>query len=274
MDALRNVNAPQISGTVRLLFASAGDPNVVLAVMAPSQDQVGRKYPIVVFALVPASAVQPTLSTIPMAFASFYQGAASLVENASRFDLETLKGHTAKLFVSGPAELGQARQLGGQVLTKATVQDLHSRIFGELEDGRHFYAYHTFLTAVRQNVGRSPNQLGTVVDCPIRTDVDLFAWLDLTRRLFPWRPSPPSYFWSEANDPRLLVTLGRPPLQTLQFLADPQASSDRLWPLFTTSQPARITAAKSMGPALARVHPQTPIGELLGLLTQRAQSGM
>lgn len=271
-DALRGAGGELPPHPVRVVFTPPGSAHTVIAVMVPSQDQVGRKFPIVLFALTPSTPIGQSYSMLPVAWASFLEAAVALGQRAATLDLEQLKAGLAILPLPGPTDLAQAQQTCERTLADALLPELHHRLFGD-SDAMHYYAYQTFLTACQDAAKTDPGKASTVLDCPIHVDVDLFVWLELARRVFGFPPAHPSYFWIEDPAPRLLFSLGPAPLPTLQFLASPSLEHQRLWPLRTVRTQAVDAARNTLGPALASLSAQSPLAGLIDTLAQRAASG-
>ena len=104
-------------------------------------------------------------------------------------------------------------------------------------------------------------------------DVDLFVWLELSRRIFGVPPAHPQYFWIEDPAPRLLLSLGPAPLNLLQFLAKPEMEHNRLCPLTTKRDKAVDSARQALSSVLSNVSASTPLSGLMDSLAQRASAG-
>ncbi len=271
-DALRGAGGELPTEPIRVVFTPPGSAHTVLAVMVPSQDQVGRKFPIVIFALAPSATSAQSYSTLPLAWASLFDGAVALGRRAATLELDQLKSGLALLSTPGPSEVLAAQALCDKTLQHPLVSEVHQRLFAGV-DGMHYYAYQTFLTACQDAAKTDPGKAATVLDCPIHVDVDLFVWLELARRVFGFPPAHPSYFWSEDPSPRLLFSLGPAPLLVLQFLANPALEHQRLWPLTTARTQAVDSARSSLAPAFAQVNEQAPLAALMETLAQRAAAG-
>lgn len=271
-DALRGAGGELPIHPIHAVYTPPGSASTVIAVIAPSQDQVGRKFPIVFFAQIPSAAIGQTFSVLPVAWSTWLEGAVALGMRAATLDVDQLKMGLAALPVPGPAEMAQAQQAAERTLAHPLLPELHQRLF-QGAGSMPYYAYQTFLTACQDAAKTDPGKAATVLDCPIHVDVDLFVWLELARRVFGFPPAHPSYFWIEDPAPRLLLSLGPAPLPTLQFLANPGLEHQRLWPLTTDRTKAVEAAQETLGPALAQLGDQTPLGSLLDALAQRAAAG-
>jgi len=271
-DALRGADGELPSYPVRAIFTPPGSAQTVLAVISPSQDQVGRKYPIVLFALTSSATMPQMYSQLPLVWSTFFDAAVHLAQRASTLELDALKAGLNILPLPGQADQQRAHDACDKALGHPLIEEFQQRVFGGVA-GLSAYAYQTFLTACQDASKGDPGKPATVLDCPIRVDTDLFVWLELSRRVFGFPAAHPAFFWTEDPAPRLLVSLGPAPLPTLQFLGKPQMEHQRLWPL-RTERPAALSAAQNaLGPALSSVGAQTPLQGLVDALAQRAASG-
>ncbi|MBZ0121408.1 MAG: type VI secretion system-associated protein TagF [Sandaracinaceae bacterium] len=271
-DALRGADGELPAHAVRVVFTPPGSSQTVLALISPSQDQVGRKFPIVLFALTPSTMMPQQYAKLPFAWATFFDAAYHLAQRAATLDLEQLKAGLAILPLPGSIDEQRAYETCDRALSSPLVDELQDRVF-DTSTGQHLYAYQTFITACQDAAKNDPGKAATVLDCPIRVDTDLFFWLELARRVFGFPPAHPSYFWVEDPAPRLLFSLGPAPLTTLQFLGKPKMEHQRLWPLRTERAAALSAAQGSLGPVLASIGSQTPLSALVDALAQRAASG-
>ena len=269
-DALRGQDGTMPENAIRTVFTKAGSDKTVIAVLVPSEDKVGRKYPLVIFTLTNAAQTPAQFSTLPVAWAPFLEGASRLGERAQEMEVDQLKASVGALPIPSVGEVTAAEEMCRRALQHPLGDELHARLFGGGKPDAHLYAYQTFLTACQDAAKDDPSKAATVLDCPVRVDVDLFVWLELTKRVFGFPKSHPSYFWVEDPAPRLLLSLGSSPLAMLQFLSDPSIDNQRLWPLTTEREKAIEAAKSSLGPALAGLNGESPMGMWLDKLQERS----
>jgi hypothetical protein len=255
-----------------VVFTPPGSSHTVVAVLVPSQDQVGRKFPIVLFALTPSAPMSQSYSVVPVAWSAFFDAAVALGRRAATLDVDQLKQALAILPIPGPTDSMQAQTMCERALRDPLLPELHHRLFGA-SDAMHLYAYQTFLTACQDAAKNDPGKAATVLDCPNHVDVDLFVWLELARRVFGFPPAHPSFFWIEDPAPRLLLSLGPAPLTMMQFLANPSLENQRLWPLQTSRTQAVDSARNTLGPVLSTLGAEAPLAGLMETLAQRAAAG-
>lgn len=271
-DALRGAGGDLPDQAIRAVFTPPGAANTVVAALVPSQDSVGRKFPIVIFTLAPSNQTGQAYSMMPYAWSGFLEAAVNLGKRAATMDADALKASIAALPTPGPIELMNSQQLCDKALSHPLTSEVHDRIFRGA-DAMHMYAYQTFLTACQDSGKNDPGKAATVLDCPIHVDFDLFVWLELARRIFGFPPAHPAFFWTEDPSPRLLLSLGPAPLSILQFMANPSLEHQRLWPLTTQRTQAVDAARTALGPFLANVNDGAPLAALMDTLAQRAAAG-
>lgn len=272
-DSLRGAGGDLPGHPVRLVFTPAGSKKTVIAVMVPSQDKVGRKFPIVFFALTPAADTKSHFSSLPITYAPFMDAAATLGVRAATMEWDQLRSAVGALPQPNPMEFTHAVDVCNKALAHPLASSVHDRLYGG-RDGMHLYAYQTFLTACQDASKNDPKKAATILDCPLAVDVDLFVWLELGKRVFGFPPAHPQIFWVEDPAPRLLLSLGPAPLNILQFLGKPDLEHSRLWPLVTDRDKAIDAARKTLGPVLGGLGDGSPLGELIDTLAQRASEGM
>jgi hypothetical protein len=139
-----------------------------------------------------------------------------------------------------------ASQQCRDVLARTPAREMLLRVFPQEESqpGSVFYALHTVAVASDGAKQAGASAPPTVLDCPIVTDVDLAAWIDLGRRGVASGAVCPTFAWVQVY-PRLLMVLGFAPEQLLHLVADPKLKSSRLWPL-TTERPEAIVRAREV----------------------------
>ncbi len=270
-DSLRGAGGELPAHAIRIVFTPPGSDTTIVGVLVPSQDKVGRKFPLVIFGSAPVAETRNHFSLTPVIWAPFLDSAAALGERAAEMELDQLKAALPNLPQPGSSDVTRATEVGEKTLAHPLTSELHERLFGP-GSSMHLYAYQTFLTACQDASKSDPKKPATVLDCPIQVDVDLFAWLELTKRVFGFPPAHPQALWVEDPAPRLLVSLGAASLQLLQWLAKPDLSHNRLWPLTTERDKAVEAAKKALGPALDG-EASASLGSLMEALSQRASSG-
>jgi type VI secretion system ImpM family protein len=253
---------------VRFLFAAHEEQALIVGVLSPSRDQVGRDFPICVFSSLPLARADGQLTGLPVACAGFFDAAEALIGEAPALRESELLAALDAIPLPDVNALPAASEQARNALRATEATDFVRRTLGDPASSAPYYGLHTFVTACGGAPGRP---IATVLDCPLRGDVDLMAWLELAERALQGRTAA-SAFWIQAPSPRLLVSLGPIPTQLLHFMSDPGLSSARLWPLSTTradvADQVRATLAPEL-PALDR--PGTTTEQLIAVLAARSR---
>jgi type VI secretion system ImpM family protein len=267
LEAILEGGEPLPEIALRCLVAFPEDGEVVAALVAPSRDGVGRRHPLAIFERLPLGLVAGALSALPVATEPFFAEASALAEAAAALALEDVVARVDALPATNDASLARARVICARTLAGERAAEFEARAF-ESPASERCYGYHTVLSAAAPLAGRPPPKPGPLLDCPIRIDVDQFAWLELVARALAWPAAIPGVVWCEDPEPRMLVGLGPLPEKALACLASSQASR-LVWPLTTDRAEARDEAsarlAPSLGPALS---PDASLGELIDVLAR------
>lgn len=264
---------------VRFLYRDGAGSGACVGVFVPSQDRVGRVFPLAAFTYVDMPVAIRRFPFIPAAYAPFLDGAGALLQQAAGADPHALMQQlSTSLPLPSPQELEEARVWGYQVLDVTPGQALLEALFGPLSSGQHFHGFNMFLTACAQVRGGAAAMATTVLECSASDDVQIVFWLRLAYELLHWQRAPPCVFWSGADsrDPRLLVALGSPDPTVLHYLADPALRSERLWPTVTDNARSIEHGRASLDPAVIKVlDPPGPTAShiLAGMLTPPATAG-
>ena len=235
---------------IRFLYRDPQAAGTMVGVLAPSRDQVGRTFPLSIFARVdPAMAVR--FPAIPAAYAQFLDGAVSVLADAATLTPATLAERARALPLPGNREIDDAEQWSRQALEATPGQVILEALFGPLQSGVHYHGIHMFRTGCAHVGPRDPGTATIILECPARDDVQVDFWLSLAQRLLQWTDAPPSLLWTDTASPdsRLLIALGSPPPGVIHYLADPTVVADRLWPMRRSSAASIDAGRRALTPA-------------------------
>ncbi len=265
-EAAKRAGAAAGAGAVRFLFSPPGLTQVLVGVLKDSADQVGRRFPLAVFAVAEGRQLDAAFPLVPQGARAFLDAASVLLDGSDKLAPQDLAARLEALPVLGEDALARVEPELAALAAGSSVSELLQRLFGE-HSGQRCYALHCFRTACQPPRGRDPTGPGVVLDCPAQEDLDRFAWLELARRALAGGRAP-TFFWSEGGPGRLLIALGAPPAAAFPALWNPAHRDGKLWPM-TTQRPEAIAAAKkSLGPAVMQVleGPGASVAELLSTL--------
>ncbi len=238
----------------------------LIGALAPSQDQVGRRYPMLVFARVDAAVASSRFPALHIAYGHFLLDAARILGDLGRADASLMAAWARSLRVPTPAVFAHTDFVCRHVLDQSTAADLHARVFGHAPPlpGALGYALKTAADACDATRAR-PLKVPITLECPLGSDLDAFTWLELVRRRLYGTPVRPSFVWREGADPRLLVALGPAPGTMLRQLLRQGDTASTLWPLTTTRPDAIGPLWATMAPhhRQALEHPALPLEHLL-----------
>jgi type VI secretion system protein ImpM len=230
-------------------LAPAGARAVIAGALAPSQDAVGRVFPLIVYATLDAAPLADGFPSLPVSYGRFFAAAAALLADRAGLsvaDLNARVGAVAAAVAPDRPEDVMAQLAGERVAPLGLA-------LGGLPHGA-AYALRTLITACERTkiAPATPTNL-TTVDAPAPTDATRLFWLELLRRKLGWRDTLPSFLWTTGESNRLLVTLGAPVTTLLAFLSNPRHKSGRFWPLRTEVDSALENALVALSPEQRRV---------------------
>ncbi|MCP3144838.1 type VI secretion system-associated protein TagF [Pyxidicoccus xibeiensis] len=268
VERARRARVDLPSEPISFVFTGPGQKQALVGLMTPSQDSVGRAFPLAVFTEVASADTAPRYALTPEAFQPFLRAAGELARTAAEVDVPRLLERTASLPLPGPGDFSVAKRLRDTALAEHRMKDLLAPVTEGAPDGGHYYALHTFLTACMGERGREQSPAGVALDCPLAASVGPVAWLELSARLLRWPHQPPAFFWSEGERPRLLLSLGAATPALFLSLAQPGRPGAQVWPLRTERPAAIDNARKGFRPAARQVidTPSTTLEQLLRAL--------
>jgi type VI secretion system protein ImpM len=243
-QTLLSAKAELPKAAVRFVFSAPQCDSVAIGVLTASRDHVGRDFPLAIYTALPAPLAARHALGLPLAFLQFLDAAEVVANEAVNASAAELRARVAELVPPTQDVLLAASQQCRDVLGQTQAGEMLGRVFAQVLPGGSLYALHTFMVAAEGARSAAPTAAPTVLDCPIATDVDLAAWIELGRRGLPANAVCPTFAWVQVN-PRLLMVLGNAPEQLLHLVADPKHKSSRLWPL-TTERMEAIERARDV----------------------------
>jgi type VI secretion system protein ImpM len=265
MGVLKTENATLPEGAAGFLFAPAGAARAFLGALAPSEDSVGRKFPLLAFVELPAGPVAMAMPAAATAYgAGFVAASSDLVLSSRGVAAADLLARANDLAAAAPA--AEPRGDESVSLTAAPSGDLRAALGGGAPALA--YALRTFCLACDQAAkAADPAAPGVTVDAPAPSTTVRAMWLELALRRLrrAHAPAPRALLWSDGPAGRLLVALGAPPPAMFAFWANPHHRSQRLWPLRTEVAAALATATSGLTSAQRRIvdDPSTSLAQLV-----------
>jgi type VI secretion system protein ImpM len=260
LEALRRAGAELVPEPVRFSFFDAASKTGIYGLFAPSQDAVGRSYPLSVFAALQGEGV----AVVPFAAHAFFDTAGDLLAAGAVLSSVELCARARALYPPGLVD-GE-RQGMRRSLHDTGAAWLWQTLFPDAPAEGMAYALRTLKAACDAVKGKPPTGPGIVLDCPAPNKQAALFWLALVDGRLGWQGASPSFFWSASGGGRMLIALGPPPAVLLSFLARPDSQSNKRWPLTTAVPAAREAAVRDLD-AGVREAATAQNGSLLDVVT-------
>lgn len=249
-EAAKRAGAPCGPAPVRVLFQAPGAARALLGVLAGSEDRVGRRFPLAIFAQAEGPDLAAALPALAVAAEGFLREAAALAREAAGLPAAEVLARAERLALPGPAEIA-ARATAARARAAGTgARELMARLFGDPAAGQSAYALHCFRSACRPGPGRERAGATAVLECPVQVEGDPWLWLELARRGASTEARP-SALWGEGEGARMLLSMGPMPPSVFGLLWRAGARDGRVWPLVTESEAAIAAARRALGAQLA-----------------------
>ncbi|MET0341185.1 MAG: type VI secretion system-associated protein TagF [Polyangiales bacterium] len=216
----------------------------------PSEDRVGRRFPLLTFLPIAADLMGVSRGHLPALIQPFLDAAVSLMTEARDASFAELSLALARAPRPDASLLGRVVAQCGQESRDERVSTFVKRVFGD-DPGQLAYALHAVAIACEPLRDAPPVSAAVSLDCPMTIDLDLFFWADLIHRKLGWRDGGPGLFWTEQT-PRLVAALGPAAPGTLSQLGSTQVSGS-FWPLWTAREDARARAVRSLSTRVRQV---------------------
>jgi type VI secretion system ImpM family protein len=211
----------------------ADDGPLQCGVWIPSQDGVGRRFPLAASISLQADVGTEEAAVLPVALQEFFDQVTSALGEGAYGDLQSLQQRIANLPAPAASLLASAEARSAQALAQERVADFAARVFGEDRTDQLFYALRVIQLAAVE--ARDRKSVPVLLDCPITEDVDIVFWGELAQRAAGGRGRQIGLFWTEST-PRLIVTPRVATPDVFAALTAASGSSAALWPL-TTERP-------------------------------------
>ena len=214
------------------LPSAAKDPSLVVGVMRPSTDAIGRLHPMAVAVRAPLAPFLSAPHLVPLVFTSFFHNATeALPYLADARSLAELQALVERIEVPTLANIDETAALYATWSRTGALRDVWAALFGPYGDS------HLPLVAVQAIIDSAspfrgkespPTPLGLKLPLGEAAGEGAAFWIDLLRHAARWKQTVPSFFWS--NDDTMLLQLGdEVPTTVLADLWCPQYESDHIY---------------------------------------------
>jgi type VI secretion system protein ImpM len=221
---------------------------LLVGVVVPSTDSVGRSFPLVVCAPLPLGAFGATPHLAPLLLHEFFQHAAAAAGRAARARSQA-EFHTQVSSVPPPSLDGVASALAryGAWAKSRLAPELWASVFGDDAERAIRSALYLVVesTAAYRGQEAPPLSLGLRVPLGADTASSAALWLDLVRSAAGWKTTVPTLFISLTPARRALIQLGaEAPASVLADLYLPNADSNAVCDLTqATKMPSELPSA-------------------------------
>jgi type VI secretion system ImpM family protein len=267
-------SAGQIHAFMYRVPRTAKSPAVLTGIVKPSNDAVGRKFPLVVFSPVLEKVVAGGPHLMPLALGDFLERATDVVLEAER--MTSQQQLEARVSTVSPPQFDQAAHTTREYenWTRMTyVPNAWLAIYGEANSSRPIHAIHTIVEALGPFRGQESPTTPLSIRLPLGVGGGAAAafWIDIVRRVGRWRTTIPTCFWSfDGQSGTILIQLGDTPASSLAELWSPDAQSDYVCDLTSAASIDRARFLGRIPPHVAQRldRNDTLVADLLGALAQ------
>jgi type VI secretion system protein ImpM len=243
---------------------ATGDASLLVGVMAPSHDSVGRRYPLVLAVRAPLAPFLQAPHVVPLVFADFFEAAAERLAGALR--TASVDELTACVHALGPVPLSgvaEATALYEAWAHRTALSQVWAALFLEWGTTLPRVALHMVLASTSPFRGIEGPSVGLGLRLPLggAAATALAFWVDVVRRAARWERTVPSVFW--CPDDSLVLQLGDDlPPTLLGDLWGSSGESEQLFSLGHARQAADIFTLPAAVEALLAID-DAPVRTLL-----------
>ncbi len=221
---------------------------LLVGVVVPSTDAVGRSFPVVICAPLPLAAFGANAHLAPLLLHEFFQHAAAAAGRAARTRSQA-EFHAQVSSVPPPSLDGVASALAryGDWTKRQVASELWASVFGKDAERATRSALYLVVESTAAYRGQESPPLSLGLRVPLGSDTQSSAalWLDLVRSAAGWKTTVPTLFISLTPAPCALIQLGaEAPASMLADLYLPNADSNAVCDLTrATKMPPELPSA-------------------------------
>ena len=196
--------------------------------LVASEDRVGRRFPLAIFAAVESSEHASDYPILPVGFAEFLAHAYALLDGRRSLDEVGLRSLFELLSAPNDEALRRASKTLISSLSSITARALLTQMFATDDSQAHVHGLAMFVGACRRARGEASARAPITLDCPAPGDVERGFWLAAARGLLNGGPPAPTFLWS-STERRLVLSLGPPSPHLLRLWNDPMPPDSSWW---------------------------------------------
>jgi len=243
--------------------------SVLAGVLRPSQDAVGRKFPLVVCAPIVETAISRAPHLLPLVLGDFLEGATHALLSADAIaSQQQFEDHVSRIPAPRFDAADHASNEYAQWTQMTPLHTAWSSIYGEPYPPAVLHALYTIIEAIAPFRGQEAPATPLSVKLPLGGGGVAAAafWIDVVRSSARWRATVPTSFWHfDGASGSILIQLGETPTSSLVELWSPDPHSDHVCDL---TLPTQVDQQKTLGrlpPPVAETL-QRPDGLVMHLL--------
>ncbi len=223
---------------------ASGQTGLLAALISPSQDSVGRAFPLTTYVSLPDDMPLPL---VPQVLGTFLDDAMALASRAPELAATDAGQSLHSLGVL--EDVARVAPIYDNWVRSTRLSEMWRAIYGSEDSTSPAYAFYLLYELARTLRGRDASSSPLAFRVPLgRAGVTAASfWLDAVRASLQWRANTPTFFWTfNGYDGDLLVQLGRtPPSSFLElWWADPRNEA------MTT-----VIGARPWGDSMSRIPP-------------------
>jgi type VI secretion system protein ImpM len=251
------------------------DGAMLVGVLKPSHDSVGRRFPLVVFAQIAERDVAACPHLLPLVLGDFLEAATSAMTDASTVtsasEYQERIGRVALPYLNTDAAAADYDRWARSTPVSAAWR----AIYGSGESDAPLGA----LKSIREALAPFGERENLTTPLAVRLRLGsagiaaAVLWLDIVRSVARWRATTPTCFWSfDGDEGSILVQLGQVTPSSLAELWQPDLDSDHVCNLLgvtTNEHRSQLVASfpRQLGAVLEGG--DAPVAEMLALLLDR-----
>ena len=251
------------------LYRAPKSPVALVGMLRPSNDNVGRTFPLAFFTEIEVESAAGNFDILPLAFAPFFAAAGALADDGPTLAPNALAERLEELPFPTIEEFEAAQARGDALPLETSAAAFADSLFGPTPKGRRHFAFHAAATACEQSrelVGDA--KTGITLALPLCGPFDVTLWLGAVRRFLGEQTVCPNILWTAPKSSpscgsvkievpptpgKLLVSFGAPSSSAQAFLVGALNDSPRLWPVAGCDEAAIERVKASLTPVQLEV---------------------
>ncbi len=250
----------------------ARQQNLLSGVFKPSQDAVGRRFPVVIGASILEQTVAPGPHLLPLVLGDYFEEATSTLFNVD--NVGSLSDFERAVDRIGPPRLDSAGSRSSEYQQWSSITPTWtawSTVYGSEAARAPIHAIHTIRECLATFRGQE------TLDTPLSLRLPLGGggvaaaafWIDVVRRIARWNTTVPSFFLHfDGFTGSMLLQLGDTPPSSLIELWEPDPSSDYVCDLMGNARFDEAKILPKLPPPVAEMlqRHDRPVAEFLAAL--------